>query len=389
MMHPRLSRDVDGAGSEISTTHRPKHSRTKYFANGSLPWSDLVKYFLNNTRDSQQCTFHIRPRTTQTIMPNIPLGEPPWLDGHPSPYYKPTHIAWQKFCRSFFDKHLTPYAMDWEREEMVPPSVYKTFAEANMLIPNLPAPLPVSRLRTLGINNIGPVDVQDFDYIHTAIYVAESKRCGLNGPTAALLAGFRYGLPLLLEYGSPQLQNKVLGDIFSGEKRICIAITEPDAGSDVAHIKTTARKSADGSTYVLNGTKKWITNGKWSDYATVCVRTGGEGAAGLSVMLVPLLNHTGVTMRGMNISGQRSSGTTSIELDNVEVPVENLIGREGDGMKYIMVRSKSQNCQTVSDQLHADQFQSRALDYCGGRNCFCQSCKLSWALQSSFCLTIR
>ena len=119
--------------------------------------------------------------------------------------------------------------------------------------------------------------------------------------------------------------------------RFCIAITEPDAGSDVANIRTTAKKTADGKYYIVNGTKKWITNGIWSEYATMAVRTGGKGAAGLSILVVPLKRHKGVSMRRLKVGGQVSAGTTFIELDDVKVPVENLIGEEGMGMKYIMV----------------------------------------------------
>lgn len=81
-----------------------------------------------------------------------------------------------------------------------------------------------------------------------------------------------------------------------------------------------------------------ITNGIWSDYATMAVRTGGPGPSGLSLVLVPLKGHPGVTMRRMQVQGSRAGGTTFIELDDVHVPIENLIGQEGQGMKYIMVR---------------------------------------------------
>lgn len=76
----------------------------------------------------------------------------------------------------------------------------------------------------------------------------------------------------------------------------------------------------------------------WSDYASMCVRTGGEGPKGPSVLLVPLKNQEGVSMRKIPVSGGRASGTTYIELDDVKVPVENLLGEEGQGMRYIMVR---------------------------------------------------
>ena len=193
-----------------------------------------------------------------------------------------------------------------------------TFARANMLIPNLPAPLPIKWLKQVGIHSIGPIKVEDFDYNHIAIYVSELSRCGLSGPSSGVTAGFRYGIPPILSFADASLQERILPDLLLGRKRICIAITEPDAGSDVANVSTTATKSSDGKSYIVNGSKKWITNGIWSDYASMCVRTGGSGAAGLSVLLVPLKGHRGVSMRRMKTSGQNSSGTTFIELDDRE-----------------------------------------------------------------------
>ena len=107
--------------------------------------------------------------------------------------------------------------------------------------------------------------------------------------------------------------------------------------SQVANVQTIAEKTDDGKHYIVNGTKKWITNGLWSDFASMAVRTGGDGAGGLSVLLVPLKGQEGVSMRKIPVSGGQASGTTFIELDDVKVPVENLLGKEGEGMKYLMV----------------------------------------------------
>jgi acyl-CoA dehydrogenase len=124
----------------------------------------------------------------------------------------------------------------------------------------------------------------------------------------------------LLKFASKELQERVVPDILLGKRRICIAISEPDAGSDVANIQTTAKKTADGKAYVVNGTKKWITNGIWSDYASMCVRTGGKGASGLSMLLVPLKGQKGVSMRRISVSGQKCAGTTFIEVCSPAFP---------------------------------------------------------------------
>lgn len=188
----------------------------------------------------------------------IPFSEPPYLCGLPSPYYSESHLRWQKACRAFVTENLHQHAIDWEREEAVPAHVFTTFAKANMLIPNLPAPLPVAWLKKVGIHDIlGVVKVEEWDYIHTAIFCDEMSRSGLAGPSASLTTGIAFGVPPILEYGSPDLQERFLPSLLLGKKRICIAITEPGAGSDVANIETTAEKTDDGKFYIVNGTKKW------------------------------------------------------------------------------------------------------------------------------------
>jgi len=266
----------------------------------------------------------------------IPFSEPAWLAGFPSPYYKETHKRFQKACRAFLEEHFIPHAMDWEREETVPDHLFETFKKHNMLIPNLPAPLPVDWLRRVGIHDILGTSIEEWDYLHTGIYLDEMARTGLGGPGGSMTAGHSFGIPPIIKFGSKALHEKFLPELLPGHKRACIAITEPSAGSDVANIATTAVKTPDGKHYIINGQKKWITNAFWSDYAAMAVRTGGPGAGGLSMIVCPLKGYPGVEMRRLKVAGQVSAGTTFIELDDVKVPVENLIGEEGMGMRYVM-----------------------------------------------------
>lgn len=108
------------------------------------------------------------------------------------------------------------------------------------------------------------------------------------------------------------------------------------AGSDVANLKTSAKKSEDGQHYIVNGEKKWITNGVTSTYFTTAVRTGGPGFGGVSLLLIE--RGPGVTTKQMQCQGVWSSGTTYVTFENVKVPVENLIGKENqvcDSTYYI------------------------------------------------------
>ncbi|KAI9676965.1 MAG: hypothetical protein M1817_006804 [Caeruleum heppii] len=315
----------------------------------------------------------------------VPFSEPPWLCGLPSPYYNASHRKWQQACRAFIDENLIKHAMEWEREETVPADVFRKFAEANFLVPNLPAPLPVDWLKRLGIHEMpGGVRVEEWDYIHTAIYVDEvweacldascadvMARSGLAGPSGSISTGMAFGVPPLIKFGSKQLQERFLPDLLTGRKRTCIAITEPEAGSDVANICTTAKKTPDGRHYIINGTKKWITNGIWSDYSAMAVRTGGSGPGGLSMIQVPLKGYPGVTMRRLKVAGQISAGTTFIELDDVKVPVENLIGAEGMGMKYIMTNFNHERLTiSIGVTRQARVALGAAFEYCLKREAF-------------------
>ena len=154
------------------------------------------------------------------------------------------------------------------------------------------------------------------------------------------------GCPPIYHFGSQELQDRVLPDIMSGKKRVCLAITEPEAGSDVKNLSTEAVLSDDGKHYIVNGTKKWITkcvpllsrpallpstlpltpqprrarSGIYSDYFTTAVRTSGKAGetAGVSFLLIP--NGEGVTRRRMNMSGQHCAGTTFITFEVRLVP---------------------------------------------------------------------
>ena len=106
--------------------------------------------------------------------------------------------------------------------------------------------------------------IETFTYFHNLIYTDEMIRSGLAGPGASMTTGIAFGVPPVIKFGNKQLQDRFLPDAFAGRTRFCIAITEPDAGSDVANIKTTAVKSKDGSKYIISGTKKWVSQGMYA-----------------------------------------------------------------------------------------------------------------------------
>jgi alkylation response protein AidB-like acyl-CoA dehydrogenase len=150
-----------------------------------------------------------------------------------------------------------------------------------------------------------------------------------------IAGGLVIGLPPVLHWAQEDVKQRVVPAVLNSEKVICLAITEPTAGSDVGAIRTSAVR--DGEYYVVNGEKKWITNGVFADFFTVAVRTGSkeDGPKGISLLLVEK-TMPGVTTRKMKCSGVWSSGTTYITFEDVKVPVGNLIGTENKGFKIIM-----------------------------------------------------
>jgi alkylation response protein AidB-like acyl-CoA dehydrogenase len=174
----------------------------------------------------------------------------------------------------------------------------------------------------------------DFDYFYELIMLDEFARSGGGVGSPMYQSQINsIGLPPIINYGSQYLKEKVLRSVITGKKHICLAISEPYAGSDVAGIRATATR--DGDFYVVNGTKKWITGGLTSDFFTVAVRTGGKGREGISLLLLEK-GMPGMSIRKMETQFDTCHNTTFITLEDVRVPVVNLIGAENKAFMMIM-----------------------------------------------------
>ena len=177
----------------------------------------------------------------------------------------------------------------------------------------------------------GAVEPEEFDYFHELTIVQEIVRVSARGFQDGNLSGMVIALPAVLNFAnSESLRLKVAEECFSGKKRICLAISEAFAGSDVAGMKTTARLSEDGKFYVVNGTKKWITNGMFCDYFVTGVKTD----KGFSMLLVE--RQEGLETKSIKTSYSAAAGTTYVTYDDVKVPVDNLLGKEHEGFQVIL-----------------------------------------------------
>ncbi|KAJ5948631.1 hypothetical protein N7454_001938 [Penicillium verhagenii] len=262
--------------------------------------------------------------------PTAPYSEPLLLQlDIRNPYYTDLHRKLRAWIREYVETHIAPYAQEWEAAGQVPEEVWRHHCELGFAIVH---PLTTQE-NAAGLSLPGNVPRDKWDTWCSLITTDELTRVGFVGVVWGLGGGNSIGCPPIAKFGTAEQQRRWLPGVAKGDIRFCLGITEPDAGSDVANIRTTARR--EGDHYVVNGAKKWITNGLWADYCTAAVRTGGPGRSGISLLVIPLAA-AGVTRRRMYNSGVNASGSTFIELDEVRVPVENRIGEENKGFPLIM-----------------------------------------------------
>lgn len=261
----------------------------------------------------------------------VPYADPSWYQSYHSPYFNETHVALRDEARQWVEEKLMPYVTEWDEQKKVPDEIFLEMGARGYLPGLLGIKFPAG-LTDARVQSVPP---EKWDHFHEMILTDELSRTGSGGLVWNLIGGYGIGAPPLFKFGKPSLVKRIGPGILSGEKRICLAITEPDAGSDVANLTCEAKLSEDGKHYIVNGEKKWITNGIWSDYFTTAVRTGGPGMNGVSVLLIER-SAGGVSTRKMDCQGVWSSGTTYITFEDVKVPVENLIGKENQGFKVVM-----------------------------------------------------
>ena len=235
-----------------------------------------------------------------------------------SPYYNETHEAVAQSVRRFVEREIAPNIASWEAEGELPRSLHVAAAQAGILGLGYP--------EEYGGHSDG------FDIFHGLTQTEELCRVGAGGLGASLMT-HGIGLPPILALGSAELKQRIAPGVLAGKTLIALGITEPSGGSDVANLKT--RAIAQGDHYVVNGSKTLITTGMRADYLTTAVRTGGAGAGGVSLLLIPM-NAPGVSRTRLDKMGWRCSDTATIHFDDVAVPKENLIGAENAGFIGIM-----------------------------------------------------
>jgi alkylation response protein AidB-like acyl-CoA dehydrogenase len=233
-------------------------------------------------------------------------------------YFTEEHEAFRQSFRDFLQKEVVPNIDEWEKAGFIDKEIWRKFGEMGYFGLNYPEEYG-------GLN---------LDLFYTVIFLEELQKVNSGGFAAAMWAHTYLAMTHLEKEGSEKIKENYLTPSINGEKVGCLCISEPFGGSDVAGMRTTATKKGD--TYILNGSKTFITNGVYSDYLVVAAKTNPElGNKGLSIFVVER-ESVGLTATTLEKLGWKASDTAEIAFDNVIIPAENLLGEEGKGFPYIM-----------------------------------------------------
>ena len=235
-----------------------------------------------------------------------------------SMYFSEEHEFFRKSFQDFLQKEVVPHIEKWEETGHIERFIWEKFGEMGYF----------------GIYYPEQYGGMGLDLFYTVIFLEELQKINSAGFAAAMWAHAYLAMTHLNKEGNHAQKEKYLAPSITGEKIGCLCITEPFGGSDVSGMRTTAVK--EGDSYIINGSKTFITNGVYSDYLIVAAKTAPElGNKGISIFVIDR-DAAGVSATKLDKLGWRASDTGEIAFDNVKIPVENLMGEENKGFPYIM-----------------------------------------------------
>jgi citronellyl-CoA dehydrogenase len=245
------------------------------------------------------------------------------------------HKELQRTIERFIDKEINPFVPEWEREQMFPAhEVFKKMGDLGLL----------------GLSKPEAFGGMGLDYSYSVIAAEALGRIHCGGVPMAIGVQTDMATPALARFGSDELRREFLAPAIAGDMVACIGVSEPAAGSDVAQIKTTARK--DGSDYVINGSKMWITNSLQADWICLLANTSdGKPHQNKSLIIVPMKTPGISVEKKIHKIGMWASDTGLIHFDNVRVPQRNLIGMEGAGFMYQMIQFQEERLYGAANSL--------------------------------------
>ena len=238
-------------------------------------------------------------------------------------YFTEEHQIFRTSVRKFVEREIKPHIDRWEDEELFPIELYGKMADAGLLGIGYP-------------EAYGGVPCDKFMHI---AFTEEMIRTGSVGLVSGL-GSHSIAMPPVLNLGTEEQKQRFLVPVLAGKKIAALGITEPNAGSDVANIRTRAVR--DGDHYIVNGAKTFITSGCRANFITTAVRTGGPGYKGISLLMIDSATPGFSVAKKIRKMGWHASDTAELSFEDCRVPAENILGGEGQGFLGIMINFQNE-----------------------------------------------
>lgn len=268
-------------------------------------------------------------------------------------FFTEGHNLFRKTVREFVEKELAPHAEEWEEAGNFPREVFTE----------------MGKLGFFGLKYPEKYGGAGLDYWYTVVFAEELNRSRMGGLNMCIMVQTDMATPALNELGTEEQKQEFLVPAIKGEKIAAIGVTEPDFGSDVASLKTTARRVGDE--YIINGSKTFITNGTRADFINLAVRTGEEGYMGISFILFP------TDVKGFSVGkklkkmGLHTADSCELFFDDCHVPARYLLGEENQGFIYIMTQFQAERLIAAINVVAGMQYMwDEAVDYAKKRTVF-------------------
>ncbi|MBL8317700.1 MAG: acyl-CoA dehydrogenase family protein [Burkholderiaceae bacterium] len=267
------------------------------------------------------------------------------------------HRQLAETVEKFIEKEVNPHVAEWEKAEQYP---------AHQVMKGL------GNLGLLGLKYPEEFGGAGLDFSYSMVMAESLGVCNCGGIPMSIGVQTDMCTPALARFGSDELRKEFLAPSIAGDMVGCLGVSEPSAGSDVANIKTRARK-VEGD-YVINGSKMWITNGLQADWCCLLANTGdGPGHKNKSLIVLPM-DAPGITRQKIHKIGMDSSDTALLFFDNVKAPARNLIGQEGMGFMFQMLQFQEERLWGAASSLKAlDRLIDKTIDYTRERQAFGKS----------------
>jgi len=267
-------------------------------------------------------------------------------------YFGRAHDMVRRAAKDFVDKEIVPFVDEWEEAGAFPRELYRKAGDVDLL----------------GIGYPEELGGTPGDIFFQIVAWEEIMRAG-SGGIAAGLGSMHIALPPIISHGTEEQNARFVIPVIKGEKIAALAITEPEGGSDVAGLQTTAERQADE--YVVNGSKTFITSGCRADQITCAVRTGEPGAHGISLLVIESSTPGYSVSEKLKKTGWWPSDTGQIFFDDCRVPAANLIGSENNGFYSIMENFQSERLQlAVMANMTSQLALEEAIKYAKKREAF-------------------